>query len=257
MSQETQVTNDLQFERAEFQNDEQKSACSLCSGALGDRYFQVNGQTACAGCCERLKAAATGSPLKRGMVSVMAGAAAAVAGSILYYAILAMTGYEFGLIAVVIGFMVGKAVSWGSDARGGWLYQTMAIALTYLAIVSAYVPVIIAELSKPDRAEQAVAADAAPVAVAATVDAQPVAVQPVAAQVVDEAPAKRATLGRALLALVLLFAFMCATPFLAGVSNIMGLVIIAIGLYEAWKLNRRRELVISGPHMIAAAAANP
>jgi hypothetical protein len=39
-------------------------------------------------------------------------------------------------------------------------------------------------------------------------------------------------------------------PFLGGLENVIGLVIIAIGLYEAWKLNRRVPLVITGPHRV-------
>ena len=34
-------------------------------------------------------------------------------------------------------------------------------------------------------------------------------------------------------------------PFMGGASNIMGIIIIGIGLYEAWKINRRVPL--SGP----------
>jgi hypothetical protein len=48
-----------------------------------------------------------------------------------------------------------------------------------------------------------------------------------------------------------LLAFACAAPFLAGAQNLFGLVIIGIGMYEAWKLNKRVPLVISGPHAIA------
>jgi hypothetical protein len=46
-----------------------------------------------------------------------------------------------------------------------------------------------------------------------------------------------------------------AAPFLAGFENIIGLVIIGIGLYEAWKLNKRTELAISGPHALASRPA--
>jgi hypothetical protein len=45
-------------------------------------------------------------------------------------------------------------------------------------------------------------------------------------------------------------AFVCAVPFLAGLQNFVGIVIIGIGLYEAWKLNRRIPLTIRGPHAI-------
>jgi hypothetical protein len=56
-------------------------------------------------------------------------------------------------------------------------------------------------------------------------------------------------------AVVVIFAIACAAPFLAGFQNIMGIIIIGIGLYEAWKLNRRATLTISGPHVLAAAPA--
>jgi hypothetical protein len=42
-------------------------------------------------------------------------------------------------------------------------------------------------------------------------------------------------------------------PFMAGASNIMGIIIIGIGLYEAWKLNRR--IPLSGPFRFGAAPA--
>ena len=54
-----------------------------------------------------------------------------------------------------------------------------------------------------------------------------------------------------------------AAPFLGGTSNIMGILIIGIGLYEAWKINRRVPL--SGPFrfgpatppLVAAAPGGP
>jgi hypothetical protein len=35
----------------------------------------------------------------------------------------------------------------------------------------------------------------------------------------------------------------------------MGLFIIAIGVYEAWKINRRLPLTITGPYRVGAPAA--
>jgi hypothetical protein len=69
----------------------------------------------------------------------------------------------------------------------------------------------------------------------------------------NDAPSERATFGQIVIAAAVLGAIVCAAPFLAGVQNIMGLVIIGIGLYEAWKFNKRREWSISGPHAIATA----
>ena len=42
-------------------------------------------------------------------------------------------------------------------------------------------------------------------------------------------------------------------PFLV-VGLAMGWGFIGIGLYEAWKLNRRRVLAITGPHTISSVA---
>ena len=53
-------------------------------------------------------------------------------------------------------------------------------------------------------------------------------------------------------ALLLLVA---ALPFLTGVKNLIGLLIIGFGLWEAWKLNKRTDLSISGPYQVGAAAA--
>jgi hypothetical protein len=62
-------------------------------------------------------------------------------------------------------------------------------------------------------------------------------------------------LGVVLLAFGAVLLVACAAPFLAGLQNIIGLVIIGIGVYQAWKLNRRVPLVITGPHVLSSAGA--
>ena len=54
------------------------------------------------------------------------------------------------------------------------------------------------------------------------------------------------------MAVILAIAF--AAPFLGGFPNIMGIVIIGIALYEAWKMNKKVPLEITGPHRVGAAA---
>jgi len=58
------------------------------------------------------------------------------------------------------------------------------------------------------------------------------------------------TAGQALLGLLAIFAIAAAAPFMAGASNIIGLAIIAFGLWEAWKINRRVALNITGPYTV-------
>ena len=230
----TDMTN-LELDRAEFTEGTAASACAVCASGLTDVYYEANGQTVCGTCCERLRAEmTTGTGLSRAMRAIGAGGVAMIAGSVLYWAILAMTGYEFGLIAIVVGVAVGKSVSWGAYGRGGWKYQALAMGLTYLSIVSAYVPLLVQEIRK----QPAVAADGAQAGDAGTAPAAATAEEPV-------------TAGGAALAVVLLFGLVLALPFLSGIQNIIGIIIIGIGLYEAWKFNRKRVLAITGPHVIA------
>lgn len=42
-------------------------------------------------------------------------------------------------------------------------------------------------------------------------------------------------------------------PFLMGFQNVLSVIIIAFGVWEAWRLNQRTELVITGPHALASA----
>jgi hypothetical protein len=187
-----------------------------------------------------------GSGAGRFVRAAGAGLAAAILGALLYYGISALTGYEFGLIAIVVGFAVGAAVRWGSNGRGGWAYQGLAMFLTYLAIVGTYIPPIITELRNMSKDRTEAAASATPGAEPGGT-AVPASAQAAAAQD-DPAANESASM---LLAIVILLVLACAAPFLAGFENIIGLIIIGIGLYEAWKINRRSELTITGPHTLA------
>ena len=64
-------------------------------------------------------------------------------------------------------------------------------------------------------------------------------------------PGEKSGAGAVVLALGLVLGLAFAAPFLGGTSNIMGILIIGIGLYEAWKLNRRVPL--SGPFRLGPA----
>ena len=241
------LTTDLQLERAEFDNPAQASTCAGCGAQLTGQYYQINDKSVCPRCCDQVRASfEAGSPAMRALRAIGAGIAAAIGGSILYYAILAITGFEFGLIAIVVGYVVGRAVNWGSGGRGGRFYQAAAIALTYFAIVSAYVPLIVAEFRKNDNAHQTAVAPGSPTATPASQSANPAPTAP--------AESESATTMNPLVAIAILIGILLAMPFLGGIQNIMGLVIIGIGLYEAWKLNRPRVLEITGPHTISAAA---
>jgi hypothetical protein len=56
---------------------------------------------------------------------------------------------------------------------------------------------------------------------------------------------------------VLAMAFALAAPFLEGFSNIIGIVIIGIALWEAWKINRRGNVEVSGPYRVSERPPSP
>ncbi len=241
---------ELQFDQAEFQGARDTAVCAVCGTGILGSYFQINGRVACEACRYRVEASFnSGSGSGRFVRALGAGTAAAVAGAVLYYAISALTGYEFGLIAIVVGVAVGAAVRWGARGRGGWRYQTLAMALTYLSITATYIPPIVSAILERDGARRASAQQAA--TPASEKDASAAAGDPSTTPTADPVRPRRPGLGSVLILIVLLIALACAAPFLAGVQNAMGLIIIGIGLYEAWKINKRVPLTITGPHAIA------
>ncbi|MES2982789.1 MAG: hypothetical protein V4727_10790 [Verrucomicrobiota bacterium] len=48
-----------------------------------------------------------------------------------------------------------------------------------------------------------------------------------------------------------------AIPFLGGAENIIGLLIIGFGVWQAWQMNRPLQLEITGPHLIAPHSIPP
>ncbi|HEY6005303.1 MAG TPA: hypothetical protein VIV57_20650, partial [Anaeromyxobacter sp.] len=163
----------LQFDTAEPTQAAASSArCVACGDALAS-YFEVNGAIACNRCKDKAVAAAGGSHLPTLLKATALGLVAAAAGSALYYAIAVLTGYEIGLISIVVGLLVGVAVRKGSRARGGWRYQALAMFLTYLAIASTYVPRVFKAMEAEKTQSAAAPAGGAPAA--------PVAADPAAA----------------------------------------------------------------------------
>jgi hypothetical protein len=221
-----------------------QAACTRCGQPIRGSYYEANGNVVCGRCEAQLKWERTeGSSIARFLRAGFFGALAAALGSALYYGVAALTKMEFGLIAILVGFMVGGAVRYGSRGKGGWLYQGLAMFLTYASIVSTYVPIILKAISEQSK-QQATAGGPGPEA------------QTAAAPAPEPAGAGGALLGL-VIGVALLMALAFAAPFLAGFENIMGIIIIAIGLYEAWKINRRVELVITGPYQVAPAPQAP
>jgi hypothetical protein len=251
----------LRFDRAELEEAPEARrapACDFCRTPLHSSYFDVNGRMACESCRFKIEEQFKKGP---GMASFLraagAGLAAAIASCAIYYAVRALTGYEIGLISILVGFMVGKSVRWGSRGRGGWVYQTLAMFLTYMAIVSTYIPLLVKEIG--DQMESKKSAVVAPGVTSSGPAAAPGAGPSKASEPGVKKPTEDAsemTFGAVAVALIGIFVLAAAVPFLAGFENILGLVIIAFGLWEAWKLNKRPAIAILGPLDLGAAPSS-
>jgi hypothetical protein len=234
----------LQFDRAEPINAAGTAVtCQACDKQVDGVYYVVNGLNYCRPCKEEIEQRPLPKPGPKAIArGALYGLGAALLGTIIYYAVLALSGYEIGWIAVIVGWLVGKAVHKGAYGLGGRKLQLVAVALTYSSIVASYIPLVvreaIAQSDEKKKKEAAQSTKGAPAGTSAT-------------QSASEQSEPAASFMSALLGLIvavgLLFLFALAMPFVAGFSNILGLFIIFLGLLEAWKLNKAPELHIAGP----------
>lgn len=246
------MPDNLQFDHAEPASGAPTGSivCSVCSSPLPDTYFVANGQIVCERCRRGVEEEWNrGGAAGRMSKAVGLGVLAMIGCSLLWYLVLKLTDSQWGILAVVVGLVVGGAVRKGSNGRGGWRYQALAIFLTYTAIVSSYVPYVVEGVR--ERAAQT-----------ASLDSTATAGLVKDGMVIKDSVATAATntsdlgpLGR-VFAIVLLLGVLYALPFLAGIENVIGILIIGFALYEAWKLNRRVELSVTGPHQVAATGAH-
>jgi hypothetical protein len=239
----------MQFDRVEPAIPGEARGCRICKRPIVAEYFQIAQTVVCGSCAGSL----SGSKEGRGLFlrALLYGVGAALLGTLVWFAIIEITNHEFGLLAIGIGLFVGVAVRRGGRGLGGWRYQALAMVLTYVSITGAYVPLVVKELAAAGEAKKAAASNPGGDAAAQAPTAGAEGGAPQAARV-EHGGAKPGP-GTLLLGLAAILGLAFAAPFLAGASNIMGIIIIGIGLYEAWKINRR--IPLSGPFRFGAATA--
>lgn len=241
------ATDELDFERASFDDPSVKSrVCNGCGTPISDVYFTHGSSTICPQCqptfAQKLGQSSFGAALGYGSL-------AAAGGALVWYGIRALTDYELGIIAIAVGVAVGIGVRKGAGPSASKVYRIMAVALTYLSIVSTYVPAIAAGMM--EGAANDPASDAAPIDPADS-DALP---EPTAVADASHAGPAEASMLLSVIAYVFAMGIALIMPaLLISSGEIMGLVIIAIGLWEAWQRSAPRpEDQIAGPFQINAA----
>jgi hypothetical protein len=204
----------LQFDRAEFTTPVAPTVkCASCNQSIIQSYYEAGGKTICSTCRETLTSAADSGATGRFLRALLAGFGAAIVGSIVWWGVRKVSGYEIGLISIAIGVGVGRAVQWGSRSRGGWAYQLLAVLLTYASIAGNYMPDVITGIAERQNVAEKTAV-AAPAKAGTPVKAS--AAEPV--KITD-----------LFLGLGAIFLVAAAAPFYAGSSNFIGLLIIGFG----------------------------
>src|SRR5450756_1059322 len=235
---------DLQFQHAEpiaeaTSSEGSAPACVACKQPIGDTYYHAQGQVVCPPCAERIQAGRQAAPAHSLMRAALYGGAAALGGCMLYALVAIVLHAEIGIIAILVGWMVGKAIRHGSYGRGGRPQQILAVALTYFAITTSYIPVILYQsVRHPRRVEQRQQAqtNARPASPDAPAEARP-----------------RMSFGGIALYLLVLAAIAPFLSLTSGISAWISLFILFIGLQYAWKLAGRREIMLMGPYPAEAA----
>jgi hypothetical protein len=219
-------------------SERRQVTCGACDRPIADEYFDVNGTTVCASCQGEIARQAE-TPRGVGLLAraIAFGLVAAVLGAALYYAVIAITDFEIGIVAIAIGYMVGFSVRKGAGGAGR-RFQVIALLLTYWAGGLAYVPLVIKGTVTAQREQQEAAKGGAAIQTAEhTEDGA-------------ERPAPR--LG---LALALLAGFSLALPVLVVIGSLPGgllsAAIIAFGMLQAWRMTGAPQLVVTGPYRIA------
>ena len=199
----------MQFERAEFaEGAPQSVVCSACEQDVVQAYYEIGGRIICNHCREKREQMQEGLGLGRFLRATIFGLAVGLAGAAVWWGVRAWTNYELGIISIFLGIGVGKAVWIGSREKGGWLYQLLAVFITYASVAANYTPDLVQQM------------------IAENTDLPMAIMVPIA------------------------FILGFIVPFADPAANIIGILIIAFGLWEAWKLNKRVDALVTGPYTV-------
>jgi hypothetical protein len=260
--------DELQFDRVETSGEQPGErttgpdvTCVVCGKSVGSAYYHINDKPVCESCRQTVLAAAvtprTAGPLLR---AGLFGLAAAIAGAAIYYAVIAITNFEIGLVAVLIGYMVGFMVRKGAGGRGGRRFQILAVVLTYWAVGLAYTPLAFKGMTegKRDAADSTsmTSADSVTASVPApSTDSATVATAVGETEDVSGTSALKAIGG--LVVLVFALPVMSVLGSLPG--GLLSALIILFGLLQAWTMTRAHALDVSGPYKVGSGPtpANP
>jgi hypothetical protein len=243
---------------AEYKNTG-ADVCVGCNKPLSGSYYRLNGKLACDACVQRVKMRSPRDSHAAFVRAILFGIGGAILGLIIYSAFAILTGIVIGYVALAVGWLVATAMKKGSQGVSGRRHQIAAVALTYAAVSLSAIPIGISFYLKEKK--PVAHATAAPKSSASTSpdpadpssSSSPLSGGPKSAD--SPQPVAKPAVGAIIASM--LFAGL-ASPFLelqSGVSGILGLVILFVGIRIAWKITSAPPLEILGPFQASAPTA--
>ena len=221
--------NELQFRRAQpipSEANPAEKACESCKQPIPNEFYQVQNHVICRKCADKIREGQQAAKPISLVRPAIYGVGAAIIGCLLY------GGFQIGLIALAVGWMVGKAVRYGAHGIGGRPQQILAVTLTYFSMTTSFLPGSIVRTITHDI-----------VARSKTKNDPAAATVPTIQQRLSSVPF------RALLPKLILWTFVA--PFIdfatAPVGALISLFIVLVGLQRAWAMTARHEILVSGP----------
>jgi hypothetical protein len=222
---EEKVSNGVpQFATAEYSTQTSAAICRSCGKPIDGAYYRANGVAVCGNCAQRIKDQTPVDSHAAFVRAICFGVGGAILGLALYVGFALATGWIVGFVSLAVGYIVGKAIVFGSGGIGGRRYQAAAVLLTYIAVSMAAVPIALVQQMKQKSAQQ-----------------QALASDPASAAKPQISPFK---------ALGVLAVIGLASPFLDLANpahGLIGLVILFVGIRIAWRLTARSAVNITGP----------
>jgi len=257
---------ELQFDRLEPTSDATSSAtasnvegvvCAGCGVAMLDEYYSLGGKSICARCRASVEATRATSRTPKAFGKALAfGLGAALVGAAAYFAIVvAMSGWQIGIFAIAIGWMVGRAIQKALPGGGARRYQVLAAVLTYFAMGAANLAIGIREVATDDAANTqdsttVVAQGRQDSTVVAAPQGKVAASSDATTKAGAATPAER-TRRPLLFRIGALIMFALSLPvMMISSGDILGALIVAIGVYQAWRMTGAPALAITGPFRV-------
>lgn len=203
--------DDIQFEKAEYSGPSPVGNCANCGKPIENTYWHANGMNVCADCADLLSKTQQ-SPSKRLLTKgALYALGAAICCSFVYAAIVIITNYDLALIAIAVGWLVGRATRIGTGGIGGRAVQIIAVVATYISISGTLYFQAVWGLSKEGKTIESIFGHLFMFVI---------------------------SMGKPYFELQ------------EGFSGLIGLLILFFGLQQAWQMTRSAPITLEGPYNV-------